>query len=92
MARSQARNDERGTEAELVRRAVRKDENAIRALIQRYNRRLYRVARSIVCDDADAEDVLQDAYLHAFSSLGGFRGDSRCSTWLTRIVRGPGRF
>jgi RNA polymerase sigma-70 factor (ECF subfamily) len=65
---------------------VSNDEAAIRAIIQEHNQRLYRVARSIVREDAEAEDVLQDAYLHAFSNLTEFRGDSRLSTWLTRIV------
>ena len=73
-------------EAELIRQAVRKDETAIRAIIQQHNRRLYRVARSIMRDDADAEDVLQEAYLHAFSALAEFRGEAALSTWLTRIV------
>ena len=73
-------------EAELIRQAVRNDEAAIRAIIQQHNRRLYRVARSIVRDDADAEDVLQEAYLHAFSALAEFRGEAALSTWLTRIV------
>jgi RNA polymerase sigma-70 factor, ECF subfamily len=73
-------------ESELIRRAVRRDEAAIRAIIQQHNRRLYRVARSIVRDDADAEDVLQEAYLHAFSALAGFRGEAALSTWLSRIV------
>ena len=73
-------------EAEIIRQAVRKDEAAIRAIIQQHNRRLYRVARSIVRDDADAEDVLQEAYLHAFSALAEFRGEAALSTWLTRIV------
>lgn len=73
-------------EGELVRRAVRKEEGAIRTIIQTHNRRLYRVARSIVRDDAEAEDVLQEAYLHAFANMAGFRGDSLLSTWLTRIV------
>jgi RNA polymerase sigma-70 factor (ECF subfamily) len=65
---------------------VSHDEAAIRTIIQKHNQRLYRVARSIVREDAEAEDVLQDAYLHAFSNLAAFRGDSRLSTWLTRIV------
>ena len=73
-------------EAELIRQAVRKDEAAIRAIIQQHNRRLYRVARSIVRDDAEAEDVLQEAYLHAFSALAEFRGEAALATWLTRIV------
>lgn len=73
-------------EAELVRRAVLKDEDAVRTIIQANNRRLYRVARSIVRDDGEAEDVLQEAYLQAFRALDRFRGDSSLSTWLTRIV------
>lgn len=74
------------TDVELIGRVLRKDESAARALMQRYNRRLYRVARGIVRDDGEAEDVLQEAYLRAFSSLADFRGQSSLSTWLTRIV------
>ena len=73
-------------ESELIRRAVTKDEVAIRAIIRQHNRRLFRVARSMIRDDGEAEDVLQEAYLRAFSSLAGFRGQSSLSTWLTRIV------
>ena len=76
MAQSQIEIDNRSAESELIRRAVRKEEPAIRAIIQANNRRLYRVARSIVRDDGEAEDVLQDAYLRAFSALADFRGDS----------------
>jgi RNA polymerase sigma-70 factor (ECF subfamily) len=54
--------------------------------MQTHNRRLYRVARSIVRDSPEAEDVLQEAYLHAFQSLAGFRGNASLATWLTRIV------
>lgn len=86
MAQSQIEIDNRSAESELIRRAVRKEEPAIRAIIQANNRRLYRVARSIVRDDGEAEDVLQDAYLRAFSALADFRRDSSLSTWLTRIV------
>lgn len=59
---------------------------AFEPLIRRYNRLLYRTARSIVKDDTEAEDVLQDAYLQAFRSLSSFRGESSLATWLTRIV------
>lgn len=86
MVRPQTRGRGRDAEAGLIRRAVSNDEAAIRAIIQEHNQRLYRVARSIVREDAEAEDVLQEAYLHAFSNLAEFRGDSRLSTWLTRIV------
>src|SRR4029079_237081 len=77
---------ESASDADLIGRVLRKDEAAARALMQRYNRRLYRIARGVVCDDGEAEDVLQEAYLRAFSSLADFRGDASLSTWLTRIV------
>jgi RNA polymerase sigma-70 factor (ECF subfamily) len=54
--------------------------------MRRYNRRLYRVARSVLRDDAEAEDALQDAYLQAYRALPAFRGESALGTWLTRIV------
>ena len=63
------------SDAELIRLVLRKDEAAARALMQRYNRRLYRVARGVVRDDGEAEDVLQEAYLRAFSALADFRGE-----------------
>jgi RNA polymerase sigma-70 factor (ECF subfamily) len=50
------------------------------------NRRLYRIARSVVSDDSEAEDVVQAAYGHAFTSLRDFRGESSICTWLARIV------
>lgn len=75
-----------GDEAELVELARTGDEWATRAIIQKYNLRLFRVARAIVNNDAEAEDALQDAYLKAFTSLNSFRGAARFSTWLTRIV------
>jgi RNA polymerase sigma-70 factor, ECF subfamily len=59
---------------------------AFEQLMRRHNRALYRTARSIVKDDAEAEDVLQEAYLLAFRGMENFRGESSMSTWLTRIV------
>ena len=70
----------------LVERARQKDRDAIRLIIKQHNQRLYRIARSIVRDDSDAEDVLQEAYVHAFAGLDGFRGQARLGTWLARIV------
>jgi RNA polymerase sigma-70 factor (ECF subfamily) len=61
-------------------------ENAIRTLIKRNNQRLFRVARSVLHDDFEAEDVVQETYVRAFTRLDTFRGDSRFSTWLTRIA------
>jgi|SRR5579884_1626796 len=73
-------------EAELVGRARSGDEAAVRALIRQNNRRLFRIARSIVRDDSEAEDVVQEGYVRAFTHLAHFRGNSAFSTWLTRIV------
>jgi RNA polymerase sigma-70 factor (ECF subfamily) len=54
--------------------------------MRRHNRTLFRTARAILRDDAEAEDALQEAYLQAYRALGTFRGDARLSTWLVRIV------
>lgn len=70
----------------LVERARQKDRDAIALIIKQHNRRLYRIARSIVRNDSDAEDVLQEAYVRAFGALDGFRGEAQFSTWLARIV------
>jgi RNA polymerase sigma-70 factor (ECF subfamily) len=70
----------------LVERARQRDGAAVRLIMQRHNRRLYRAARSILNDDAEAEDVVQEAYVRAFTHLDGFRGEAQLSTWLTRIV------
>lgn len=55
-------------------------------LMRQYNQRLFRVARAILRDDADAEDALQDAYVQAYRKLDEFRGEAELGTWLTRIV------
>src|SRR3546814_15478814 len=73
-------------DAELVALARRGQRGAFRELMQRCNQRLFRVARAVVRDDAEAEDVVQEAYTHAFAGLSTFRGESSLSTWLTRIV------
>ncbi|MEQ1711301.1 MAG: RNA polymerase sigma factor [Hyphomicrobium sp.] len=76
----------RPAEADLIQRALKRDEVAIRSIIGQHNQRLFRIARSMVRDDGDAEDVLQEAYLRAFSTLASFRRDASLATWLTRIV------
>jgi RNA polymerase sigma-70 factor, ECF subfamily len=73
-------------DTELVRRALVRDEAAIRVIMQANNRRLYRLARGILRNDADAEDVVQETYVRAFTHLDQFRGDSSFSTWLSRIA------
>jgi RNA polymerase sigma-70 factor, ECF subfamily len=72
--------------AELAARAAHGDGAAFEALMRRYNRMLFRTARAILRDDAEAEDALQEAYLQAYRALGSFRGDAELSTWLARIV------
>ena len=74
------------TDMALVERASARDADACRLLIRTYNQRLYRLARSILRHDGEAEDVVQEAYMRAFAHLESFRGDSALSTWLSRIV------
>ncbi|AMV36883.1 RNA polymerase sigma factor [Planctomyces sp. SH-PL62] len=71
---------------EIVRRVVAGDTAAFELLMRRYNQLLFRVARSILGNDSEAEDVVQEAYLHAFEHLPQFEGRSRFSTWLTKIA------
>jgi RNA polymerase sigma-70 factor (ECF subfamily) len=73
-------------DTELVRRAIARDEAAVRAILQANNRRLFRIARGILRNDSEAEDVVQETYVRALTHLEGFRGDSSLSTWLSRIA------
>ncbi|TNE41276.1 MAG: RNA polymerase sigma factor [Alphaproteobacteria bacterium] len=73
-------------DAELVLRAVRREAAAIRVITTRNNQRLFRAAWGVLRNHADAEEVVQEAYLKAFTSLENFVGNSSLSTWLTRIV------
>lgn len=77
---------ERLTDSDLVDRTRAGDMRAFEALMRRYNRTLYRTARAILRDDAEAEDAVQEAYIRAYAALGGFRGESKLSTWLVRIA------
>jgi RNA polymerase sigma factor (sigma-70 family) len=70
----------------LVRRACQGDAAAFETIMRRYNRLLFRSARGIASDDAQAQDVLQEAYLQAFTHLRSFRGESELGTWLVRIT------
>ena len=74
------------SDPELVERILGGDMRALEALMRRHNRALYRTARAILRDDAEAEDAVQEAYLRAYRSLGSFRGESKLSTWLVRIA------
>jgi RNA polymerase sigma-70 factor (ECF subfamily) len=74
------------SDAELVRRALARDGSAFRAIMKTHNQRLYRLARGVVRNDSEAEDIVQEGYVRAFSHLDSFRGDSSLATWLSRIV------
>jgi RNA polymerase sigma-70 factor (ECF subfamily) len=73
-------------DATLVALAHDGHREAFRHIMQRCNQRLFRVARGVVNDDAEAEDVVQEAYAHAYEKLHTFRGDAALLTWMTRIV------
>jgi RNA polymerase sigma-70 factor (ECF subfamily) len=73
-------------DAELVRLAIGRDSDAFRTIMERHNRRLYRLARAVVDDDSEAEDIVQEAYVLAFASLAKFRGEASLATWLMRIT------
>ena len=70
----------------LAQRAAAKDGLAVRLITTRNNQRLYRAAWSIVKNHADAEDIVQEAYMKAFSTLNSYSGKASLTTWLTRIV------
>ena len=84
------------TETELLERGAPDTEllslmragqsTAFAVLMRRNNQRLYRLARSIVRDDSEAEEVVQESYVRAFTHIGGFKGESSLATWLARIV------
>lgn len=74
------------SDAELAQRIACADQQAFVLLMRRHNQRLFRTARSILHDDAEAQDAVQDAWLHAWRAIGQYRGEASLATWLTRIV------
>ena len=74
------------TDEQVVARVLKGETALFEIVMRRYNQRLYRVARSILRDDAEAEDVMQDAYVRAYQHLSQFAGRAKFSTWLTRIA------
>ncbi|MDN5843231.1 MAG: RNA polymerase sigma factor [Alcaligenaceae bacterium] len=74
------------TDSDLVARIVAGDAHAFELLMRRFNQRLYRVARSILKDEYEAEAAVQEGYWKAYQAMSGFRADAQLSTWLTRIV------
>jgi len=75
------------SDPELFRRARDGDERAVRTLVRRHNRLLFRMARGVLRDDAEAEDVIQETYIRAFTGQTAFRKDASLSTWLAQIAR-----
>ena len=73
-------------ESALVAQAKAGDQNAFAELVNRYERKIYRLAKNITRNDEDAEDVLQDAFLKAYTHLENFKGDSKFYTWIVRIA------
>lgn len=74
------------SDAEIVTRVAAGERALFETLVRRHNQRMYRAARAVTRSDADAEDVLQQAWLNVFRNLGRFRGDAAFATWATRIA------
>jgi RNA polymerase sigma-70 factor (ECF subfamily) len=73
-------------DATLASRVLAGDSAAFELVMRRHNRRLYRLARAMLRDSAEAEDALQDAYLAAFQAMANYRGEASLATWLSRVV------
>jgi RNA polymerase sigma factor (sigma-70 family) len=78
-------------EEALVALAKAGDSEAFRLIMTYCNQRLFRIARAVLGSDEEAEDVMQEAYLRAFTNIGGFRGDSSLFTWLGAITLNEAR-
>jgi len=77
---------EQTDELALVERSRVGDAGAFNELVQRYERKIYRLAKHITQNDEDAEDVLQESFMKAYTHLDSFQGDSKFYTWLVRIA------
>ena len=71
---------------EIITRILQGEKNLYAVVVRRYNQRLYRVAMSIINDDAEVEDAMQSAYINAYENLGKFAFKASFATWLTRIL------
>lgn len=80
------RDDANQPDMDVIDQVLRGQTALFELLMRRYNERVYRAARSIVRSDEEAEDVMQQAYVNAFTHLRQFNGSARFSTWLTRIA------
>ncbi|MBJ6724714.1 RNA polymerase sigma factor [Geomesophilobacter sediminis] len=74
------------SDMDIVQRVLNGDGMSFELIMRRYNRRLYRIARGFLKNDADAEDTVQDAYLHAYRNLARFEGKGPLSAWLAKIA------
>jgi len=74
------------SDLDLANAVKQGDGGAFVYLMRRFNQPLYRVARSVLKDDSEADEALQDAYLQAYRNIAAYRGDASMRTWLTRIV------
>ena len=81
-------NTAQGTAADMdiIQRVLAGDTASFELIMRRYNRRLFRIARSVLRNDADAEDVVQDAYIRAYEHLAGFEGTGAFPAWLSKIA------
>ncbi len=73
-------------DAALVACVMAGERDAFRLIMQRCNQRMFRVVRGVIRNEAEAEDVVQEAYVHGYEKLGSFRGEASLATWLTRIA------
>jgi RNA polymerase sigma-70 factor, ECF subfamily len=73
-------------DSEVIARVLAGETELYEIIMRRYNERLYRVARAILRDDGESEDVMQDTYVRAYQKLASFEGRSSFATWLTRIA------
>jgi RNA polymerase sigma-70 factor (ECF subfamily) len=74
------------SDQEVISRVLNGETSWYEIVMRRYNQRIYRVARAILHDDSESEDVMQDAFVRAYRSLSSFQGKSSFATWLTRIA------
>src|SRR3954470_9115237 len=74
------------SDEDIVARVLAGDLASFEILMRRHNQRLYRIGRAILRNDAEAEDVMQDAYVRAYEHLKQFQGKAKFSTWLSRIA------
>jgi len=82
----EATSQEPLSDEEVVTRVLAGETGMFEIIMRRHNQRLYRVARAILRNDGEAEDVMQDAYVRAYEHLDQFAGRAKFATWLTRIA------